>query len=409
MAGRVVPSSATGQRASLMGGALVKSHVSIFDLPPRRRSGARRSSSCFPQPGRLRMRLFNVATIGIASACPGPGRLRQEAAAADAAAHGRLCGPADRAGDPDHRTAGPGFGDGVVRCAPPGQRRRSSRRDFAEGSLVHAGPGSLRDRGFALSRRLAERPGPTRPGPGQHPLHPASGRPLSQAGGDRRGQQAGRRQRPGGGGTGQGRRGRGRGAVAAAQVNLGFTQIRAPISGRIGRSLFTPGALVQAGQTEALATIQRMDQVYVDVTQSAAALLDLRAAMRGGDVSQPAPDTASVQLILPNGAVYPIAGVLRFADVTVDPTTGAVVVRATFPNPDGVLLAGPVCPRAPDRGRAQGRPAGAADRRHAQRAWRGRRPGGRPRQCRGAADGQDRPGDRRQMAGHRRAWRPATS
>jgi membrane fusion protein (multidrug efflux system) len=132
----------------------------------------------------------------------------------------------------------------------------------------------------------------------------------------------------------------GRGAVAAAQVNLGFTQIRAPISGRIGRSLFTPGALVQAGQTEALATIQRMDQVYVDVTQSAAALLDLRAAMHGGDVSKPAADTASVQLILPNGAVYPLAGVLRFADVTVDPTTGAVVVRATFPNPGGVLLPG---------------------------------------------------------------------
>jgi membrane fusion protein (multidrug efflux system) len=132
----------------------------------------------------------------------------------------------------------------------------------------------------------------------------------------------------------------GRGAVAAAQVNLGFTQIRAPISGRIGRSLFTPGALVQAGQTEALATIQRMDQVYVDVTQSAPELLDLRAAMRGGDVTRSAPDTAKVQLVLPNGATYPIPGVLRFADVTVDPTTGAVVVRATFPNPDGVLLPG---------------------------------------------------------------------
>jgi len=132
----------------------------------------------------------------------------------------------------------------------------------------------------------------------------------------------------------------GRGAVAAAEVNLGFTRIRAPISGRIGRSLFTPGALVQAGQSEALATIQRMDEVYVDVTQSAPELLDLRAAMRGGDVTRSAPDTARVQLVLPNGAVYPIPGVLRFADVTVDPTTGAVVVRATFPNPDGVLLPG---------------------------------------------------------------------
>jgi membrane fusion protein (multidrug efflux system) len=132
----------------------------------------------------------------------------------------------------------------------------------------------------------------------------------------------------------------GRGAVKSAEVNLGFTSIRAPISGRIGRSLVTPGALVQNGQTDALATIQRIDQVYVDVTQSAADLLNLRAAMHGGDVTQPGPDSAPVQLILPNGAAYPIQGVLRFADVTVDPTTGAVVVRATFPNPNAVLLPG---------------------------------------------------------------------
>ena len=131
-----------------------------------------------------------------------------------------------------------------------------------------------------------------------------------------------------------------RGALKAAQVNLGFTRIRAPISGRIGRSLFTPGALVQNGQTDALATIQRMDQVYVDLTQSAADLLSLRAAMHGGDVTQPGPDSARVQLILPNGQVYPIEGVLRFADVTVDPTTGQVVVRAVFPNSGGVLLPG---------------------------------------------------------------------
>jgi membrane fusion protein (multidrug efflux system) len=131
-----------------------------------------------------------------------------------------------------------------------------------------------------------------------------------------------------------------RGALMAAQVNLGFTRIRAPISGRIGRSLFTPGALVQNGQTDALATIQRMDQVYVDITQSAADLLSLRAAMNGGDVTQPPPDSAQVQLILPNGQVYPIEGVLRFADVTVDPTTGAVVLRATFPNPGAMLLPG---------------------------------------------------------------------
>ncbi|MDB5427481.1 MAG: hemolysin [Phenylobacterium sp.] len=129
-----------------------------------------------------------------------------------------------------------------------------------------------------------------------------------------------------------------RGVLNSAQVNLGFTRIRAPISGRIGRSVFTPGALVQAGQTNALTTIQRMDHVYVDVTQSAAELLNLRAAALGGDISQSGAGTARVQLILPNGAVYPIEGVMRFADVTVDPTTGAVDVRADFPNPNGVLL-----------------------------------------------------------------------
>ena len=132
----------------------------------------------------------------------------------------------------------------------------------------------------------------------------------------------------------------GQGALKAAEVNLAFTRIRAPISGRIGRSLFTPGALVQTGQSSPLATIQKMDQVYVDVTQSASELLNLRAAMNGGDVTLPPPDSARVQLILPNGQAYPAEGVLRFADVTVDPTTGAVVLRATFPNSGGVLLPG---------------------------------------------------------------------
>jgi membrane fusion protein (multidrug efflux system) len=131
-----------------------------------------------------------------------------------------------------------------------------------------------------------------------------------------------------------------RGALNAAEVNLGFTRIRAPISGRIGRSLFTPGALVQTGQAGPLATIQRMDQVYVDISQSAADLLSLRAAMSGGGIARPAADSAQVQLILPDGEVYPAQGVLRFADVTVDSTTGAVILRATFPNPDGVLLPG---------------------------------------------------------------------
>lgn len=129
-----------------------------------------------------------------------------------------------------------------------------------------------------------------------------------------------------------------RAAVQAAQVNQDFTRIRAPISGRIGRSLFTPGALVQAGQADALATIQRTDIVYVDVTQSAAQIIDLKQAMQAGGVS--AADGARVQLLLPNGSVYPIEGRLQFSEVTVDPSSGAVTLRATFANPDGLLLPG---------------------------------------------------------------------
>ena len=129
-------------------------------------------------------------------------------------------------------------------------------------------------------------------------------------------------------------------AVQSAQVNLAFTRIRAPISGRIGRSLFTPGALVQAGQASALATIQRTDKVYVDVTQSAAQIIDLKEALRAGGLTRNGADGARVQLLLPNGTVYPIEGRLEFSEVTVDTTTGAVTLRATFPNPDGLLLPG---------------------------------------------------------------------
>ncbi len=130
-----------------------------------------------------------------------------------------------------------------------------------------------------------------------------------------------------------------RSAVEAARVNLNFTRIKAPISGRIGRSLFTAGALVQTGQADPLATIQRTDTVYVDVTQSAAQLLDLKAAMQSGDVTR-GQDSARVQLILPNNQTYPIEGRLQFSEVTVDPTTGAVTLRASFPNPNGMLLPG---------------------------------------------------------------------
>lgn len=129
-----------------------------------------------------------------------------------------------------------------------------------------------------------------------------------------------------------------RAAVQAAQVNQNFTRIRAPISGRIGRSLATPGALVQAGQADPLALIQKTDMVYVDVTQSAAQIIDFKQALRSGGVSEA--DGARVQLILPNGSIYPIEGRLQFSEVTVDPSSGAVTLRATFANPDGLLLPG---------------------------------------------------------------------
>jgi len=128
-------------------------------------------------------------------------------------------------------------------------------------------------------------------------------------------------------------------AVQSASVNLGFTRIKAPISGRIGRSLVTVGALVQTGQTDPLATIQRTNTVYVDVVQSAAQLLDLKQAMSTGGVTR-GDGSARVQLILPNGQTYPIEGRLQFSEVTVDQTTGAVTLRASFPNPNGLLLPG---------------------------------------------------------------------
>ncbi|WOF44955.1 efflux RND transporter periplasmic adaptor subunit [Sphingopyxis indica] len=130
-----------------------------------------------------------------------------------------------------------------------------------------------------------------------------------------------------------------RAAVDAAQVNLGFTRVRAPITGRIGRSLFTPGALVQAGQAQPLATIQRTDTVFVDVTQAASEILDLRDAMRAGGLIRDH-DSARVTLLLPNGKTYPLEGKLQFSEITADPSTGAVTLRATFPNPDGALLPG---------------------------------------------------------------------
>ena len=129
-------------------------------------------------------------------------------------------------------------------------------------------------------------------------------------------------------------------AVKTAQINLDYTKITAPISGRIGRSMVTDGAIVTAYQMTALATIQQMDPIYVDVTQSTGQLLELRRRLEKGQLRHDSQSHNQVQLVLEDGSEYPAKGTLQFRDVTVDPTTGSVILRMVFPNPDGLLLPG---------------------------------------------------------------------
>jgi membrane fusion protein, multidrug efflux system len=128
-----------------------------------------------------------------------------------------------------------------------------------------------------------------------------------------------------------------RAALETAQVNIDFTRVPAPITGRIGRSLATVGALVTANQTEPLAVIQRLDPMFVDIQQSSGDLLALRRSLAQGEVL---PASAGVRLKLEDGTEYAYAGRVQFSEVTVDPATGTVTLRATFPNPDGLLLPG---------------------------------------------------------------------
>lgn len=123
-------------------------------------------------------------------------------------------------------------------------------------------------------------------------------------------------------------------AVKTARINMSYTKVTAPISGRIGKSNVTEGAVVTAYQSAALAVIQQLDPIYADVPQSTAKLLQLRKS------GQAAADKSKVSLMLEDGAAYPLEGTLQFSDVTVDPSTGSVTLRAVFPNPDGVLLPG---------------------------------------------------------------------
>ena len=128
--------------------------------------------------------------------------------------------------------------------------------------------------------------------------------------------------------------------IEMARINLKYTTITAPISGRIGMSSVTEGALVTAQQPTVLATIQKLNPMYVDIAQSTADLLRLRRGLKEGRLNQNEANQKKVQLILEDGTAYPLAGILQFRDVTVDPTTGSVILRAIFPNPNGVLLPG---------------------------------------------------------------------
>ncbi len=127
--------------------------------------------------------------------------------------------------------------------------------------------------------------------------------------------------------------------LETARINLEYTRITAPISGKISRSFLTQGALVEANQEQPLATIQTLDPIYVDMSQSSAELLELRTAIQGGLIGKDS-STAPVTLILADGMKYPLEGTLKFHEVTVDETTGSVTLRAEFPNPDGLLLPG---------------------------------------------------------------------
>lgn len=129
-----------------------------------------------------------------------------------------------------------------------------------------------------------------------------------------------------------------RAAVESARIDLAYTKVTSPISGRIGKSNVTEGALVTNNQANALATVQQLDPIYVDLTQSSNDFLQLKQSIAQGSLTKDA--SSSVQIVLDNGQVYPHAGKLEFTDVTVDESTGSVTLRAIFPNPDHQLLPG---------------------------------------------------------------------
>lgn len=128
-----------------------------------------------------------------------------------------------------------------------------------------------------------------------------------------------------------------RASLQTAGINLRFTEVRAPISGRIGRSSVTPGALVTASQAAPLAIIQQLDPIFVDITQSSSQLLALRRNLAAGKAL---PASATIRLKLDDGTDYPLDGRIEFAEPIVDPNSGTITLRARFPNPDSLLLPG---------------------------------------------------------------------
>ncbi|AXE93457.1 efflux RND transporter periplasmic adaptor subunit [Paraburkholderia sp. DD10] len=132
----------------------------------------------------------------------------------------------------------------------------------------------------------------------------------------------------------------GKAAVDTAQINLGYTDVTSPVTGQIGVSQVTPGAYVQASAATLMATVQQLDPVYVDLTQSSLDGLKLRREMQEGRLKTSGPEAAKVSLILEDGRTYSEKGKLQFTDVTVDQGTGSVTVRAIFKNADKVLLPG---------------------------------------------------------------------
>ncbi|MCK9506356.1 MAG: efflux RND transporter periplasmic adaptor subunit [Porticoccaceae bacterium] len=142
--------------------------------------------------------------------------------------------------------------------------------------------------------------------------------------------------------------------VEMASINLTYTKVLSPISGRIGRSAVSEGALVTAGQPNAMATVLQLDPIYVDMTQSSIELMELRQAMEEGKVLQSGRGVAPVKLRLLNGSIYEHEGTLQFSEVEVSPSTGSVTLRAQFPNPDRKLLPGMFVHAQVDSGEAGG-------------------------------------------------------